>query len=76
MKRLIAFFVVRPLLVNLLLVFVIVGGLLATRFMNYQMMPKVDLGLVNITTLRPGAGFSTCRRCSTASYWLRSAIAT
>ncbi len=56
MKRLIAFFVDRPLVVNLMLAFVVVGGLVATQHMNYQMMPKVDLGLVNITTLRSGAG--------------------
>ncbi|MEJ2387869.1 MAG: efflux RND transporter permease subunit, partial [Chromatiaceae bacterium] len=56
MKRLIAFFVERPLLVSLMLLFIVLGGLAAMGHMTFEMMPKVDLGLVNITTLRPGAG--------------------
>jgi multidrug efflux pump subunit AcrB len=56
MKRLIAFFVERPLLVNLMLILIVLGGLAAMGHMTFEMMPKVDLGLVNITTLRPGAG--------------------
>ncbi len=56
MRSLIGFFVDRPLLANLLLVMAVISGLTATQHMKYETMPKIDLGLVNITTLRPGAG--------------------
>ena len=49
-----AFFVRRPLLVNLLMIFSLVAGLAATSFMNFQSFPKVDLGIVNVTTVSPG----------------------
>ncbi len=50
-----AFFVRRPLLVNLLMVFAVVAGLAATSFMNFQSFPEVDLGIASVTTYRPGA---------------------
>lgn len=50
-----AFFVHRPLLVNLLMLFSVVAGLAATSFMNFQSFPRVDLGIVNVTTFSPGA---------------------
>ena len=53
--RFYAFFVQRPLLVNLLMVFAVVAGLAATSFMNFQSFPKVDLGIASVTTYRPGA---------------------
>ncbi|AHF05424.1 hypothetical protein MARPU_05885 [Marichromatium purpuratum 984] len=56
MKTPLGFFVDRPLLVNLLLVLIVASGLLATQQIHYGTMPRIDLGLVNITTERPGAG--------------------
>ncbi len=53
--RFYAFFVHRPLLVNLLMVFAVVAGMAATSFMNFQSFPKVDLGIASVTTYRPGA---------------------
>ncbi|MCP4715838.1 MAG: efflux RND transporter permease subunit [Deltaproteobacteria bacterium] len=56
MSAMIAFFVKRPLLVNLTMVFVVITGLMATGVMKFEVMPRVDLGLINITTARPGSG--------------------
>ncbi len=53
--RFYAFFVRRPLLVNLLMVFAVVAGLAATSFMSFQSFPKVDLGIASVTTYRPGS---------------------
>ncbi|BBM83290.1 efflux RND transporter permease subunit [Candidatus Uabimicrobium amorphum] len=56
MKNLLAFFAKRHLLVNLLMAVVIVFGFLATTNMKLEVFPKFDLGIVTITTARPGAG--------------------
>ena len=56
MKGLIRFWIERPLLVNLTTVFVVFSGLLTLGNIKYEVMPHIDLGIVNITTLRPGAG--------------------
>jgi multidrug efflux pump subunit AcrB len=55
MKSLYAFFVHRPLLVNLLMVFFLLTGFAATNTMQFDTFPKIDLGLVSIITYRPGA---------------------
>jgi multidrug efflux pump subunit AcrB len=55
MKYLTAFFVRRPLLVRLVMLFILIAGLLATRFHTYEMFPTIDLGIVTVTTYRPGS---------------------
>ncbi|KIG16391.1 Acriflavin resistance protein [Enhygromyxa salina] len=56
MKALIQFFASRSLLVNLLMLASLVAGLTAVRSMNAETMPKIDMGMVTITTAYPGAG--------------------
>ncbi|MBN2527861.1 MAG: efflux RND transporter permease subunit [Deltaproteobacteria bacterium] len=55
MKRYYAFFVNRPLLVHVLMALIIIGGLMTVQSMPVDTMPKFDLGIVNITTVRQGA---------------------
>jgi multidrug efflux pump subunit AcrB len=55
MKRYYEFFVKRPLLVHVLMAMVVIGGLMTAQSMPVDTMPKFDLGIVNITTLRQGA---------------------
>jgi multidrug efflux pump subunit AcrB len=55
-KSLIQFWVTRPLLVNLVTLFIIFAGLVTLQSIKYEVMPHIDLGIVNITTLQPGAG--------------------
>ncbi|PRQ10151.1 efflux RND transporter permease subunit [Enhygromyxa salina] len=56
MKNLIQFFASRSLLVNLLMLAALAAGLTAVRSMNAETMPKIDMGMVTITTAYPGAG--------------------
>ncbi len=56
MNALIAYFARRPLIVNVLMIAAILGGLIATKIMNAETMPQIDMGTVSITTLDPGAG--------------------
>jgi multidrug efflux pump subunit AcrB len=49
------FFVNRPLLVNVIMAAVVIGGALSVQTMKFDTAPKFDLGIVNITTFRPGA---------------------
>ena len=55
MKSLSAFFVHRPLLVNIIMFFILIAGALALRFQTYEMFPTIDLGIVTVTTFRPGS---------------------
>lgn len=55
MKRYYEFFVNRPLLVHVLMAMIIIGGLMTAQSMPVDTMPKFDLGIVNITTMRQGA---------------------
>lgn len=56
MSGLIQFFIGRPLLVNLIMVVVFVVSLMTIPTMRYEYNPKVDMGSVNITTVRAGSG--------------------
>jgi multidrug efflux pump subunit AcrB len=56
MKTIISWFVDRPLVVNMIMVMVFVMGFLTIADMRYEYNPKVDLGIVNITTIKSGAG--------------------
>lgn len=56
MRNLPKFFIDRPLLVNLIMVLVFVIGLMTIADMRYEYNPKVDMGSVNITTVRAGSG--------------------
>lgn len=55
MKALLAFFVRRPLLVNLLLVMIMLGGYIVLKSQVYSSYPSLDTGFFIITTPRPGA---------------------
>ena len=55
MKFITAFFVHRPLLVRLIMLFILIAGGLALRFQTYEMFPTIDLGIVTVTTYRPGS---------------------
>jgi multidrug efflux pump subunit AcrB len=56
MKLIIQFFIGRPLLVNLIMVMVFAVGFLTIADMRYEYNPKVDMGSINITTVRAGSG--------------------
>ncbi|MCX2981553.1 efflux RND transporter permease subunit [Halieaceae bacterium IMCC14734] len=56
MQNLIAWFVRRPLLVNLIMVTVFLMGALTIADMRYEYNPHIDMGVVNITTVRAGTG--------------------
>ena len=56
MQFLIAWFVGRPLVVNMIMVLVFVLGYTTIADMRYEYNPNVDMGVVNITTVKAGAG--------------------
>lgn len=56
MQPVIAWFVDRPLVVNLVMVVVFILGYLTIADMRYEYNPKVDMGVINITTVKAGAG--------------------
>lgn len=55
MKPLFSFFIRRPLLVNLTMVFVILAGLFVARSQEYSSYPAMDLGVFSVVSPRPGA---------------------
>ncbi|WP_372862663.1 efflux RND transporter permease subunit [Spongiibacter sp.] len=55
MKSLVGFFVRRPLLVNLMLVMIFLGGYVVTKSQVYSSYPSIDTGFFVVTTVRPGA---------------------
>lgn len=56
MRALIAFFASRALLVNMLVIVSLATGWIAARAMNAETMPELDLGVITVTTVYPGAG--------------------
>lgn len=56
MQALISWFVDRPLVVNLIMIVVFILGYLTIADMRYEYNPKVDMGVINITTVKAGAG--------------------
>jgi len=56
MQYLISWFVDRPLVVNMIMVMVFTLGFLTIGNMRYEYNPNVDMGVVNITTIKAGAG--------------------
>ncbi len=56
MQAIVAWFVDRPLVVNLVMVVVFILGYLTIADMRYEYNPKVDMGVINITTVKAGAG--------------------
>jgi multidrug efflux pump subunit AcrB len=56
MQFLIAWFVDRPLIINMIMVLVFVLGYMTIADMRYEYNPNVDMGVVNITTVKAGAG--------------------
>lgn len=55
MKALIAFFVHRPLLVNMVLVLLLMSGFIVLSSQEYSGYPAMDLGTFTVSTARPGA---------------------
>lgn len=55
MRRLFAFFIDRPLLVNLMAIFIILVGWVLSGRMKREGLPVVDMREVHITTVYPGA---------------------
>ncbi|MEH6548688.1 MAG: efflux RND transporter permease subunit [Pseudomonadales bacterium] len=56
MKAIIRFFVERPLVVNLIMFVVFLAGYATIGGMRYEYNPTVDMGSLNITTIRAGSG--------------------
>ncbi len=56
MSRLIRFFIERLKLVTLLLVLVVLLGLASLSALRYEVMPTMDMGVVNVTTMKAGSG--------------------
>lgn len=56
MRSIIAFFASRTLLVNMLVAIALVAGWISVRSMNAETMPELDMGVVTVSTLYPGAG--------------------
>ncbi len=56
MSNPVSWFVHRPLLVNLIMAVVFILGFFTIADLRYEYNPKVDLGVVNISTVRTGAG--------------------
>jgi multidrug efflux pump subunit AcrB len=55
-ETIIGWFTQRPLIVNLIMVFVFAMGALTIGDLRYEYNPKVDMGVVNITTIKTAAG--------------------
>ena len=51
----IEFFIRRPKIVNLMMIFLFLAGAIGMRLVQTQGYPAVDFGIVNITTVYPGA---------------------
>tara|TARA_R110002124_G_scaffold79785_1_gene211753 strand:- start:5165 stop:8251 length:3087 start_codon:yes stop_codon:yes gene_type:complete len=56
MRSLISWFVDRPLVVNMIMVMVFMLGYMTIADMRYEYNPNVDMAVVNITTIKSGAG--------------------
>ena len=56
METLITWFSRRPLIVNMIMVLVFTMGYLTISDLRYEYNPKVDMGVVNITTIKASAG--------------------
>jgi multidrug efflux pump subunit AcrB len=56
MQYLFSWFVDRPLIVNMIMVMVFALGFMTIADMRYEYNPNVDMGVVNITTVKAGAG--------------------
>ena len=56
MHHLIGWFVDRPLVINMIMGMVFTLGYLTIADMRYEYNPHVDMGVINITTVKAGAG--------------------
>ena len=56
MRGVITFCVDHPKLINLLMVVVALLGVLSFKSARYEITPEMNMGVVNITTTKPGAG--------------------
>lgn len=56
MRPLLAFFVDRPLIVNLVMVLIVVAGLKTIHTLDIQGAANIDFGIFTVTTVRAGAG--------------------
>lgn len=55
MRRLFTFSIRNPMFVNLLTAFVVVAGVMALKRLNTDMFPNINLDIVVVTTVYPGA---------------------
>ncbi|HNK56417.1 MAG TPA: efflux RND transporter permease subunit, partial [Leptospiraceae bacterium] len=55
MKSIISFFVYRPLISNLIIVFLLLAGSLSLLFIKRESFPNVNLYQIKVTTIFPGA---------------------
>ena len=55
MQTLLRFFIRRPLLVNMLVVFFFICGAMALTSLPYNNFPPADTGIISVTTYQPGA---------------------
>ena len=56
MNKLVGFFIERPKLGHLVFFMVVMLGLLSLQLIRYEITPKIDMGIVTVTTFQPGAG--------------------
>ena len=55
MNSVVTFFMDRPKVGNLLILMVVTLGILSLNTIRYELMPKIDLGVVTVTTVKTGA---------------------
>ena len=55
MKKIITWFVDNPIISNLLMVLIVVGGLITTRIVKMEIFPTFELDVVTVSVVYPGA---------------------
>ena len=72
-NSILSLFIERPKLGHLVMVLVVIMGLMSLQGLRYEVVPKIDMGIVTVTTTKAGAGpgrgrtfyFSPARRGAT-----------
>ena len=62
MKKFLAFFIHRPMLVNIMMIMVVLTGMMGLSTLSYNSFPPVDSGLISVTTNHPGASAEDIER--------------
>jgi multidrug efflux pump subunit AcrB len=55
-RSILSLFVERPKLGHLVMVLVVIMGLISLQGLRYEVVPKIDMGIVTVTTTKAGAG--------------------